>query len=297
VIAVTAILVAYLLFSLHQWREPTWQGRRLKEWLPGFDGYFLTGQTADAVRKMGTPTLPFLIEMIDARDSRAQQSLVELADDIGVHWFEYVPAAQRHLRSLAAFRSLGPAAKPAVPQLIRSLRHEQTRRIAQIALGAIGSPSVGPLITALADSRPGVRAGAAAALGECVWPTRGAPGELREEREWAAIMAGVSTACPGLIRCLKDADPQVRAAAAATLGKFGLEPSAIVPALAEALNDRDPQVRRAAALALGFFREAAAPAVPALVRLIKDPDAKVSEGAAFAVRLIDPDNAERLGAR
>jgi hypothetical protein len=53
-----------------------------------------------------------------------------------------------------------------------------------------------------------------------------------------------------LVLALKDADPQVRCQAAASLGKWGMEAQAAVPALLEALDDSDSRVAQRAAEAL-----------------------------------------------
>jgi HEAT repeat protein len=296
-IVLAALIGIQLAFSLHRWREPVYQGTPLKEWLPRYDSASQAAQTDEAVRQMGAQSLPFLLEMLDAADSPAKEALADIADEFDLRHFQYVPAQPQHRWALAAFRSLGPAAAPAIPELLRLLRNEQTRRNAEIALGSVGSPAIAPLTRALGNSRPKVRAAAAVALGECVSPMPGVPRKSRDARESAAIASLAATAWPALIRCLGDSDAEVRASAASALGDFGLEPAATVSALTHALNDPDWRVRYTAAVAVGRFRDAAQPAVPALVRMMGETNATARHGAAFALRMIDPETASQAGGK
>ncbi len=116
------------------------------------------------------------------------------------------------------------------------------------------------------------------------------------------------------VRFLKNQDPQVRCAAAANLGRLGVEGKFAIAPLRDRLTDADPLVRRRAATALGEIgpaaieeliqalalpdrfvrREAvwglakigpeAASAVPALARALADRDASVRKGAAPGAR-------------
>jgi HEAT repeat protein len=100
---------------------------------------------------------------------------------------------------------------------------------------------------------------------------------------------------PALAEALKDADPDVRDAAAITLKWIG--PSAeVVPALAEVLNDKGyfRRERQRAAYALGRFGPAAADAVPALAQALKDKSSDISIAAANALEAIGPAAAPAL---
>ena len=126
--------------------------------------------------------------------------------------------------------------------------------------------AAGPLITALHDLDPPLRAESARALGAL----------------------GSPQAVPGLIAALQtDADTDTRAAAAYALGLLG-DPRAIDPLLAKLADaSEDPGVRGFAAEAFTWHRERRA--VPALIAALSDPLPEVRFWAAFALgELGDP---------
>lgn len=88
-----------------------------------------------------------------------------------------------------------------------------------------------------------------------------------------------SIAVPALILALKDADVDVRRAAANSLSN--LQDPRAVPALVEALRDSDAEVRAAAARALGSLEDTRA--VPGLVALLKDANKDVRQSALQAL--------------
>jgi HEAT repeat protein len=93
-------------------------------------------------------------------------------------------------------------------------------------------------------------------------------GSTPERRRNAAEELGRSgdaSAVPPLCTCLRDGDKEVRASAAAALGRLG---APAVPPLLGLLTDRDWHVRYRAAEALGLIRERRA--VPALVAALAD---------------------------
>jgi len=94
--------------------------------------------------------------------------------------------------------------------------------------GDLGSAAV----AALADPDAGVRLAALSAL------VRAQPDRAGRRSEWADRVARVS---------VTDADPGVRRAAVAALGKLGVRSPGVLDALATAERDRDPSLGRAAA--------------------------------------------------
>jgi HEAT repeat protein/beta-lactamase regulating signal transducer with metallopeptidase domain len=94
-----------------------------------------------------------------------------------------------------------------------------------------------------------------------------------------------SIAVPALIAALKDADVEVRRAAAHSLSN--LDDPRAVPGLIEALKDTDAEVRAAAAQGLGSLEDKRA--VPGLVALLKDGNKEVRRSALSALHSMPAD--------
>jgi HEAT repeat protein len=169
----------------------------------------------------------------DLGDSRAVEPLITaLKNDefSGVRW-----------KAAEALSKLG---SPAVPALIRALRHEDddVRWKAAIALGEIGDPqAVEPLILLLCDEDRFVKSRAALALGSIGEP-----------------------AVNPLLRALREGDGNLRWGAAIALGKIR-DPRAVEP-LIRALADKYENVRAEAASSLGAIGK---PALGPLLRFLK----------------------------
>jgi HEAT repeat protein len=113
------------------------------------------------------------------------------------------------------------------------------RRTAANALVSVPDRrSLEPLVAALSDEDPGVRANAALALGELE--------DARAETPLAAIVEPLATT-------LKDPDPSVRVMAASALGRR--KDSRAIGHLEGALEDENELVRKAAAAILAGFRD------------------------------------------
>lgn len=133
-----------------------------------------------------------------------------------------------------------------VTQLIQDLRYQDVDRgWTVVELAKRGWLAVDPLIEALKDPAPGVRSGAADALGR-----------IKDSR-----------AVQPLVAVLGDPNAYVRWEAALSLGEIK-DPRA-VDALIPALNDPDMRVRRDVADALGSIGDARA--VQPLIDLLKSP--------------------------
>jgi HEAT repeat protein len=169
--------------------------------------------------------------------------------------------------------AMGWKAAPAVPALIPLLNDN---RIAQtflekiwdsVSLGSsgcgvnyaaskalvqIGDSSIDPLIVALGDTRPRMRAWAAITLSDLaargIKAVRAVPPLVKnltdkdaDVRTWSARALGAigdTAAVAGLIPCLSDPDPQVRGSAAASLGNLG--DTRAIPPLINMLRRNEP---------------------------------------------------------
>ena len=171
--------------------------------------------------------------------------------------------------AIDALGGIGAAAEPAVPLLSELLAtgDEVTRERAAHALGGIGYAAADAddaLYAALADPSSNVRAHALLALAHT-----GA--ELPAD------------APPKLAGMLEHPDPEIRAAAARTIGLLHEDLQSLAPDLTMALGDADARVREQAARSLGMIGESAAPALAALTARFDDPEAKVRIQAVWAV--------------
>jgi len=176
-----------------------------------------------------------------------------------------------------------------VPILIAALRTDDRRAHTLVVddLVRAGVDAVEPLIAALDDANPNVRAGAARALGKIgdqralgalIFRLRHEPDpEVRKPLVWALHLGGERAVAP-LIECLSDADEWVRFGAVVVLAKIG--GPAVVP-LVRALYDPNPPVRAGAAEALGRIGDQRA--VEPLANLLHDADAETWHQAAVAL--------------
>jgi hypothetical protein len=124
-----------------------------------------------------------------------------------------------------------------------------------------------------------------------------ADAELRQAAALALRPLGPDSraALPALGRALKHKDARIRAGAAAALYRMAPQAAAAVPALVEALQDKDGRVLRRTAAALGRIGPDARAAVPALLEALKDPDLR--SAASKALKSIDPNAAKKAGIR
>jgi len=141
----------------------------------------------------------------------------------------------------------------------------EVRREAGRSLQILGATEI--LISALGDSDPEVRGGAAWAL----WLNPEVPSE----------------AAAPLIARLEDEDPSTRANAAQALAKVDPPPTDALKPLIRLMNDPDKHVRTAASEGLGAHADPAA--VDALLRALEDADVDVRSSACSALgRIKDP---------
>ncbi|HZU37548.1 MAG TPA: HEAT repeat domain-containing protein, partial [Gemmataceae bacterium] len=169
----------------------------------------------------------------------------------------------------AALEQIGPAAEPAIPELIATLKHPQAdaRYQAAHALGRLASdaPEVPPaLARVMRDDKedPLIRAEAIEALGQLG-----------------------KAALPSLIDGLKLRLADLRAAAARNLGRIAPLPPEAIKALAHVLADPEPAVRMASARVLSQAADQALPTIGELERalLMKGQTAEVVDALAQAL--------------
>ena len=133
-LALSLVLLAGFFGTMHVRREPSYLGRSLSCWLSDlyqsnlvFPEQPVTKGTReraeDAIRHMGTNTLPFLVGMLRAKDSQFTKKLAAFANKQHLIHVSLLRKRERHLSAAFALHALGPMAKPAEPALIELMSY------------------------------------------------------------------------------------------------------------------------------------------------------------------------------
>ena len=257
-------------------REPAYQGQRLNEWADHFspgNSHEAWLQGTLALRGMGTNALPFLVQMLDASDSRFQLKFMEWIQSQRLIKVRLRPAHVRRASARNALASLGGAAKPAVPLLVQMAgARDKDVRVRAGALNVLmrlgreaneAVPGLIEVLQAKADDmeiKSGV-CGVLAAIGPEARPAVPAliaalkekgPGRMIVNGIWAggnempeadSVTAAVSLFAP----------------AAGALGRIGPGAKEAVPALLQALDNEDREIRESARKALKRIDPTAVP--------------------------------------
>jgi HEAT repeat protein len=204
---------------------------------------------------------------------------------------------------LGALATIG---KPAVPQLIKALRHEKLRVPVISVLGMIGpdaADATEPLSQLLEDEDANVAIEAALTLAKIGPPAASAVPALSSALKrkdccnahaiviaLAKIGPPAAETSPQLEKLMQSDDPSLAALAAWTTtqvypGSAEVAAKAI-PVMEKGLAEPLPEARRAAAEALGTLGSLAKPAIPALQAAAKDADPSVQTAANQAIKQI-----------
>jgi hypothetical protein len=126
--AIVMILGGLAWLVLHTKPEPAnpaYKGKRLSEWIAVYDpantnrARQLMQETQDAIRQMGTNSIPYLLRMLEHSDSPLKVKWMRLLQKQSLVKVEYIPEMNRYERAAMALEVLGPRAKDAVPELVR----------------------------------------------------------------------------------------------------------------------------------------------------------------------------------
>jgi HEAT repeat protein len=297
---VKCTLPAIVALSMLAWpalagdgQEPYWGSKPLSYWVRALSGQDSDGRVLAAAS---------LAEIAIAHGGHAVASAVPvLLPNLTDPQADVRESAAHALEQIGA-----PAARPAVPTLLRLLNTDATAQVrsrAALALGRI-DPTSEDVITGAArtlrdDLDIDVRVSAAVLLmasgrsAERVSNvlTAALADDSHAVRLYSAA-ALVQTpngqsAFPRLLDAVHDDDAALRAEAVGLLVEAGRgREEEVMRALVSVLADNDAEVRGAAVDALGALGKAARPVLPALGPLLRDADENVRDRTVRAVRAI-----------
>ncbi len=271
--------------------------------------FYVRRAAINAIGKLGIADLgPLLIPYLENCDPRIQRTTVTALRRLQTRealprMTEMLEACQRNPapRDLPLVKALVIAlgemqTATAIPTLIKVMQgYVGARSLAAAALGQIGDPVAGPVLThALQDKSPSLQLAALKGLGQLRYRPA-APvirGFLTDPdprlRRMAARTLGQlqdREATPWLLQVAKeDPSPLVRPAAIAALGELGRNPD-IIPDLIALVDDTNAYLRAALPTALKAVDGTSPEVQQALKRLRQDPVEHVAAAAQRACNL------------
>lgn len=261
-----------LLAILIPSREPSYDGRTLRDWLhelarnPEFDE---NSPAPLAIRHIGTNGLPILLAELRYKDSTPKRIAMKLNDWIGTKLerdpVEITSQWERRAVAAKAIQLLGPDATSAIPALAENLSDPDLCADAAWVLAGMGEPARSILLQNATATNYATRIVCATVL----------PFYTNN----AAVVTSLQSLC-------SDPHPEVRQAAASSLGIMRADPETTVPLLINLLGNTDYNTQRTVCNALGRFGSNAAPALPLLSNLLSD--SKLAFSVAPVFRKIGP---------
>jgi hypothetical protein len=220
-ILIVALLVAvlcalaWLALLPGQPDEPVYEGKKLSAWLPDIDydqPKVKREKAGEAIRSMGTNTLPFLLHDLDAaRQSRLEGYLIQLVRKQSRFKLKWRNMNERSRQAAWAFKALGPAGVPAIPELLKL--QESNPGYVPGALAGIGVAALPYLIQDLTNKNEWVRDNAVAYLANAM-------------SDHSIPSSEAKIALPLLIGKLRDTNDWVRSSAEEALKQIDPESAA-----------------------------------------------------------------------
>lgn len=203
-------LAAFLGREQAPTEEPSWNGRSLSEWLAIYESELESGsdsperdRAAEAVRAIGPPALPFLLQWIEYEPPCAVPVLPP--DEDPIHLLTW-RTERRGNEAVRGFAFLGTNAHACIPELTSMMR-DKTRPNAALramaALALMGPRTFPHLTSALADTNQAFRDRLCRWIAGCMAPA-----------------VGTNACLPHLRAAMEDPDPRVRQAASAMITRL-----------------------------------------------------------------------------
>ncbi|MDB6022564.1 MAG: repeat protein [Pedosphaera sp.] len=144
-IAIVGVVLSlgWLMFPFAEPKEPSYQGRRLSEWITdyetGVSGVIIGQKRVEvmrsarhAVKAIGTNAIPTLLQWLQATNSPKKVTLNKLLDKQSLIHFRFRGAGDWQLMAAEGFNLLGNDAEPAVPALTQLLGSEDKNLWARV---------------------------------------------------------------------------------------------------------------------------------------------------------------------
>jgi HEAT repeat protein len=268
-VAVLATAVTVLLWVLPL--GPSYEGKSIQAWFYQAgdpDSPLDPDKDQEAFRAMGPQAVPFLVNRLEAAPSaRVKGWLTAVSHTAGEVYRQRKEMWQ--IRAAYLLGEMGPAAKPAVSNLVRAAASGNwaLRGQATVALMKIRGQPPDALIEKLKDTSD--------------W------------KAWYedAMMVGsfgsrAEPAVPLLVNALGSTNNIIQAHALIALGMIGREPNRCIPAIVPFLNSPSISDRQKAMGALLDFGTNALPAKPAIQAALSDSDLWVRHEAEIAMKML-----------
>jgi HEAT repeat protein len=233
-----ASLSLWALLALRSYsEEPTHEGKTLTQWAAAYlEAEPDTNDLAEAdlaLRSMGTPVVPHLLEWGDSDDWTWRR------------------------RSWMGFRALGPAGAEAIPTLAKRLEgtNDSYAAAAARSLAGIGAPALPALVNAITNRHSTIHTYAIArieldpnASHILPWVIHDLESSNKYYRWRAAQAAGslhieADRVVPKLSYLLQDKEPSVRFSSVQALERFGPFAAPAIPEVSKLLTDASPSIR------------------------------------------------------
>lgn len=244
-----------------------YEGRTLSAWLEGYDvwGPGVSHTNIDeAVRQMGTDTLPHLLKLLQAKDSYPKLVINRILSKQRLFTCRFTPAERLHSRALAAFQVLGTSAKAALPDLV-TINQRHNHGYVMSAMAGFDKDAEIALVRELTN-------------------------RTSEIREYAVYLLGSGSYDSAIVisalgKSLRDEQPEVRRYAAISLGRLAKHPAVAVPALGTALaNESDDKVKEAIIYAVASYGTYGPEVRPEIEKALHSTNPEIRSAAAFCLR-------------
>ena len=255
-VSVVAVVIAALRLANPSAREPMFEGRPLSYYLDKQTyGELRTERDArESIRDFGTNAVPSLIEILNARESQFKAKLRGILQSQPLIRFQSTPLSVRQRQAALACAELGPMAAPAIPSLLPFVDDPDLAPAAIAALAMIGPVTFPVLTNALLAGIPAARIEAAGDLRYMLPREQAVPPLLQALRDplpnvranaagsLGFLGSNPTTVVPALMACLADTDLSVRTSAVQALGWFGQNATAAISSLRELQRQEDGTV-------------------------------------------------------